>query len=189
MNRWLIGLSIIAGVAIAACGENPSAVSELSEPIPDPTTGETAAPSSDASADTASADTSPSSDQASEPSSEAFQTLPMGSFVSGEHPTQGAVSIIEENGQRYVEFANDFQTDSGPDLFVILHQSDDVIGSTPPPAHPIEEGDYVTLAPLQTVSGSQRYLIPETVNLEDYQSVAIWCQQFNATFGAASLDS
>ncbi|MGJ3245923.1 MAG: DM13 domain-containing protein [Elainellaceae cyanobacterium] len=188
MNRWLICISLIAGVAIAACGENPSPVSEP-EPVPETTTDETAAPSNDAPADTASADTSPSSDQASEPLSDSSQSLPMGSFVSGEHPTQGAVSIIEDNGQRYVEFANDFQTDSGPDLFVILHQSDDVIGSSAPPAHPIEEGDYVTLAPLQSVSGGQRYLIPETINLEDYQSVAIWCRQFNATFGAASLDS
>ncbi|MGJ3252480.1 MAG: DM13 domain-containing protein [Elainellaceae cyanobacterium] len=187
MNRWLIGISLIASVAIAACGENPSPVSEP-EPIPETTTDETAAPSNGAPADTASADTSPSSDQASEPSSESSQPLPTGSFVSGEHPTQGAVSIIEENGQRYVEFANDFQTDSGPDLFVILHQSEDVIGSTLPPAHPIEEGDYITLAPLQTVSGSQRYPVPETVNLDDYRSVAIWCRQFNATFGAASIN-
>lgn len=186
MNRWLMCISLIAGVAIAACGENPSTVSEP-EPIPETTTSETTASPNDASADTASADTPPS-DQASEPSLDASQPLPTGSFVSGEHPTQGAVSIIEENGQRYVEFASDFRTDSGPDLFVILHQSDDVIGSSAPPAHPIEEGDYVTLAPLQTVSGSQRYPIPETVNLDGYRSVAIWCRQFNATFGAASIN-
>jgi type 1 glutamine amidotransferase len=110
-----------------------------------------------------------------------------GIFVAGEHPTTGTVRLVSENGQRYLEFGADFRTDSGPDLVVILHRSDNVIGTTNPPAYSINEGDYVTLAPLQKTNGTQRYAIPEGVNLENYQSVAVWCRQFNATFGAAML--
>ncbi|MBF2072531.1 MAG: DM13 domain-containing protein [Synechococcales cyanobacterium C42_A2020_086] len=135
---------------------------------------------------------SPSSVETQTPTqelSQGFQVVASGSFVSGEHPTQGSVRILEENGQRYIELGNDFQTNRGPDLFVILHRSPDVIGTTVAPTHSINEGEYVTIAPLESVNGQQRYPIPIEVNLADYQSVAIWCRQFNATFGAASLQS
>jgi hypothetical protein len=114
--------------------------------------------------------------------------IKQGSFVDAEHPTTGAVKVITgEDGKTYIEFGEDFKTDSGPDLFVVLHQSPDIIASAEPPNYGIEEGSYVTLAPLQSTSGTQIYEIPEDVNLNQYQSVAVWCRQFNATFGAASL--
>jgi hypothetical protein len=113
--------------------------------------------------------------------------LKSGTFVSGEHPTQGTAQIVTENGQRFLEFGNDFRTNSGPDLTVILHRSADVIGSTTPPAYAIREGDYVVLAELQRVQGTQRYAIPASVNLNEFNSAAVWCRRFNATFGAASL--
>lgn len=113
--------------------------------------------------------------------------LKSGTFVSGEHPTQGAAQIVTENGQRFLEFGDDFRTDSGPDLTVILHRSGDVIGSTTPPAYAIREGDYVVLAELQRTRGAQRYAIPDRVNLDEFNSAAVWCRRFNATFGAAGL--
>ena len=78
---------------------------------------------------------------------------------------------------------------SGPDLVVILHRSSDVIGSTVPPAYPIEEGDYIFLAPLKSYTGAQTYVIPEEIELAEFKSAAIWCRKFNATFGAATLQS
>jgi hypothetical protein len=113
--------------------------------------------------------------------------LKSGTFVSGEHLTQGTARIVMENGQRFLEFGSDFRTDSGPDLTVILHRSADVIGSTTPPAYAIREGDYVVLAELQQTEGTQRYAIPDSVNLDEFNSTAVWCRQFNATFGAAGL--
>ncbi|MGI0482932.1 DM13 domain-containing protein [Geminocystis sp. CENA526] len=108
-------------------------------------------------------------------------------FVSGEHPTSGSVSIITEKNNKYIEFGEDFKTDSGPDLFVILHKNKDVISTTKAPTHSIKEGDYIILEALKTTKGKQRYQIPSGVKLEDYKSVAIWCRRFNATFGAATL--
>ena len=113
-----------------------------------------------------------------------------GTFVSGEHETKGTVRIIRENDKPYLELGEDFETfDMGPDLVVILHRLEDVIGSTQPPAYAIEEGDYVILAPLKEFSGSQRYEIPDNINLGSYASAAIWCRKFNATFGAATLSN
>ncbi len=120
--------------------------------------------------------------------SESSQVLKTGMFASGEHPTQGAVRLVSQDGKFFLELDQAFTTSSnGPDLVVILHRSSDVLGSTQPPAFPIQEGEYVVLAPLEKFSGAQRYAIPDTVDLADYASAAIWCRQFNATFGAALL--
>ena len=102
-----------------------------------------------------------------------------GTFKSAEHPTQGAMKVVTENGKTYLEFAQNFKTDSGPDLFVILHRKDTL------PTTGIKEKDYVSIAPLKNTSGTQRYEILDNVNLADFKSVAVWCRQFNATFGYA----
>jgi len=117
-------------------------------------------------------------------------TIKTGEFESGEHPTQGGVRVVNENGQTFLELNQEFMTsDMGPDLVVILHRSDNVLGSTKPPAYSLKEGDYVILAPLQKFSGTQQYTIPTSVDLSKYRSAAIWCRKFNATFGAAKLTS
>jgi hypothetical protein len=111
-----------------------------------------------------------------------------GSFVSGEHPTQGTVKILTQANKRILELDENFKTfDMGPDLVVALHRSADVIGSTKPPAYALKEGDYVVLAPLKKFSGAQAYEVPKNIDLANYKSVVIWCRKFNATFGAAKL--
>ncbi|WP_427160427.1 DM13 domain-containing protein [Aliinostoc sp. HNIBRCY26] len=120
--------------------------------------------------------------------SAAKTTIKSGSFVSGEHTTQGNVNIVTQNGQTFIELEQSFKTSSsGPDLVVVLHRSPNVIGSTRPPAYSLKRGDYLVIAPLRKFRGTQRYFIPQNVNLADYQSVAIWCRKFNATFGSATL--
>ena len=104
-----------------------------------------------------------------------------GSFVAVEHPTQGLASVVEEDGVKYLQFNEDFQSDNGPALKVILHNS-------PTVGLKVQEGEYISLGALQSVSGSQRYQIPDEVDVSQYQSVAIWCERFNATFGYAPLN-
>lgn len=112
-----------------------------------------------------------------------------GTFVSGEHPTSGTARIVSQNGKPILELDQAFKTsEMGPDLVVILHRSENVLGTTKPPAYPIQQSDYVILAPLKEFSGAQSYPIPDTINLTDYKSVGIWCRKFNATFGVAALN-
>ena len=108
------------------------------------------------------------------------ESLANGDFVAVEHPTQGQASIVREGNNRYLELNADFQTDRGPDLKVILHRAETVNLK-------LEEGDYISLGALQEFSGNQRYAIPDDIDLSEYNSVAIWCEQFNATFGYAPL--
>jgi hypothetical protein len=42
---------------------------------------------------------------------------------------------------------------------------------------------------LQSIAGKQRYPIPCWLDLANYKSVVIWYYAFNATFGAAKLNS
>ncbi|HIK06407.1 MAG TPA: DM13 domain-containing protein [Trichormus sp. M33_DOE_039] len=111
-----------------------------------------------------------------------------GTFISGEHTTQGKVNIITQDSKSFIELDKSFKTsNSGPDLVIVLHRSHNVIGSTRPPSYPLRRGDYIVIASLQKFRGNQRYLIPQKINLADYKSVAIWCRKFNATFGAATF--
>lgn len=111
-----------------------------------------------------------------------------GTFIPGEHSTSGTARIVTKNGKSSLELDQSFKTsDKGPDLVVILHRSDNVLGSTKPPAYPIQQADYVVIAPLKKFSGAQNYPIPDNINLSDYKSAGIWCRKFNATFGVATL--
>ena len=106
--------------------------------------------------------------------------LATGSFVNADKSASGTAKIINKDGKRYVKLASDFTTVSGPALKVILHNSD-VVGSN------IPESSYISVGILQETSGEQLYEIPANVDLSDYKSVAIWCEEFNVTFGYATL--
>jgi Electron transfer DM13 len=171
--RFLMVTGFITAVSLLGCANG--AVTEQS----------VSSSKSESSVSTAPVINSPSPP---ETQSSQASVLRSGKFVDGEHPTQGTVRIVMENNQRLLELDQAFTTStSGPDLVVILHRLADVIGSTKPPAFPIKEGDYVLLAPLKSYSGTQRYLIPANLKLNDFKSAAIWCRKFNATFGSATL--
>ena len=110
------------------------------------------------------------------------QVLSQGRFVTVDrnHTTIGNVRLIEENGLRYLELADNFQTVSGPQVEVILHRQKQV-------GRKVRERDYVTVASLQKIEGTQRYLLPASLELNDFGAVAIWCRRFNITFGYAQI--
>ena len=119
----------------------------------------------------------------SESSAKSSGIAASGTFASLDHPTAGEVNILTQGDREYLELSEDFQTDDGPELVVVLHRSGQIQNSA------LNEGDYFALAPLEDTRGSQRYEIPEGIDLADYGSVAIWCREFNVTFGYATLQS
>jgi hypothetical protein len=105
-----------------------------------------------------------------------------GTFVAAEAPTTGTAQIIEEDGQRYVVLDAAFSTtDMAPDLHVVLETSE------VPPGSYTDFGSFVNLGALQSVTGEQRYPIPDSVDLSEFKSVSIWCRMANATMGYAIL--
>lgn len=110
------------------------------------------------------------------------QTQTESQFVTVEkdHATSGTVSIIEKDGKQFIQIEDNFKTAEGPDVEIILHKNSAI------PLN-IKEENYITIAPIQSFSGSQIYEIPKGVDLNDYGAVGVWCQEFNITFGYAQL--
>ena len=108
--------------------------------------------------------------------------LASGQFVTvaQSHATTGSARIVEKDGQRLLEFDAAFDTARGPAVQVLLYKGDSVPVS-------LAEGDYTYVADLNTFEGSQGYVLPAGLNLDDYGSVAIWCAEFNVTFGYADI--
>ena len=60
----------------------------------------------------------------------------------------------------------------------------------PPAAY--EDADYtryLNLGGLQSITGEQRYPVPNFVDTSQFNSVVVWCREFNATYGYAPLSS
>jgi Electron transfer DM13 len=111
------------------------------------------------------------------------QTI-VGNFVKAEKETTGTARIIMENGHRYLELDNAFSTSNqGPDLHILLDPT-----PTPTANYP-NQGSVINLGRLKSYQGTQRYPIPDVINLDNYKSVAIWCRMANATFGYATLSA
>lgn len=100
--------------------------------------------------------------------------------VDQSHATTGNARIVEEDGQRYIEFDGDFDTARGPAVQVVLYNQDTA------PVN-LAEGDYAYVGDLESFSGAQRYRIPADLDVATYESVVIWCEQFNVTFGYADI--
>jgi Electron transfer DM13 len=108
-----------------------------------------------------------------------IEVLSKGSFVASEHPTKGLAEVVMQNGKKYLRLDKNFKSENGPDLFVLLHRQD-----TP---KDYQKTDYVSLGRLKKLAGKQLYAIPANVDVTEFKSVVIWCRQFKATFGFATL--
>ena len=104
-----------------------------------------------------------------------------GAFISLEHSTSGTATVYRLSGGRRVLRLEDLHTSNGPALFVYL--------SANPAGGPNGEFDdtYFDLGGLKGNIGSQNYEIPADVDPGRYRSVVIWCDRFDAAFGAADL--
>lgn len=94
------------------------------------------------------------------------------------HWGKGQVSVYE----RTVFLENDFQVGPGPAYHVYLV----------PKARIRSEADmkdvmYVDLGRLRSFKGSQRYPIPDGVDLKNYPSVIVWCERFAVLISPADL--
>ncbi|NJO41364.1 MAG: DM13 domain-containing protein [Cyanobacteria bacterium CRU_2_1] len=106
-----------------------------------------------------------------------------GTFVAAEAPTTGTARIVEEGGQRYLELDSAFSTtDEAPDLHVLLE-----VAEVPPSSYS-DFGSYINLGSLEQFNGSQRYPIPDAIDVSEFKSVVIWCRMVNVTMGYASLE-
>lgn len=92
-----------------------------------------------------------------------------GTFVEEGHPAGGTANLYTDGTQTVVRFEDDFWTDNGPDLKVIVHV----------------DGQQVEVAPLKGNEGSQNYELPADIDPESVDSVGVWCKRFDYVFTTA----
>lgn len=110
--------------------------------------------------------------------------LKQGEFGAGDvgHSGSGIVSIVQSDSGATLQIVG-LVTDPGPDLRVILIKAENAMTSSA-----IKESEYIILGDLQSTSGDQTYQIPNDVDLSEYNSAAIWCEDYTVLFIAADLN-
>ncbi|MEO9970941.1 MAG: DM13 domain-containing protein [Hyphomonadaceae bacterium] len=108
--------------------------------------------------------------------------LPSGEFIKKKKKLKGDWSVVERDGNTYIQFDENFRAARGPDLKIFLSPSDvaSVTGDT------AVDGS-LNLGELQSTKGAQEYLVPEGVNLADYSSVLVHCEQYAVLWGGGDL--
>ena len=110
--------------------------------------------------------------------------LSVSEWISIGHPGTGTVLVYRQPDGSHVVRFEDLDVSNGPDLLVILSAAPLVDDRAA-----YSEVAFLSLGDLKGNQGNQNYVVPPDVNLEDYQTVAIWCRRFNYTFNAAEIHS
>lgn len=99
-----------------------------------------------------------------------------GSFTgASDHITTGGVKIIKNaDGSAVVILDSNFSLDGAPDPRVGFGKDG-------------KYADVSDLGPLTQKDGLQVYLVPASVNVDDFNEVYIWCKQFSVPLGVASV--
>jgi len=114
------------------------------------------------------------------------ETLATGSFagIAPGHNAAGDVTVKVLGDEVMIELADNFSSDKGPDLNLVLSQEQTLTGEDPVQ---LDTSKLLVLEPLVSQSGSQVY----TTSLENFKqfnhAAVVWCQKFNVVFGAAQF--
>lgn len=105
-----------------------------------------------------------------------------GEFSRKRKGTSGAWSIVETEAGRTLRIAEDFRTGRGPDIKVFLSPTtlDASNGAN------ATEGS-VLLGQLDSRRGAASFAIPAELDLSQFASVLIHCEEFSVLFGGSSL--
>lgn len=108
-----------------------------------------------------------------------------GTFHGAAHATSGTASVyVGKDGKETLRLT-DFKTSNGPDVHVILIAASDAQDNDNFLSKNVER---LELGKLKGNEGNQNYVIPAGTDLSKYKAVSIYCERFNANFGAAPLE-
>lgn len=98
-----------------------------------------------------------------------------GTFTgASDHITTGGLTIVKTaDGGAVVILDSDFSLDGAPDPRVGFGKDGAYAEAT-------------DLGALQNLTGVQVYVVPASVNVDDFNEVYIWCKQFSVPLGLAS---
>jgi hypothetical protein len=112
------------------------------------------------------------------------KTVVTGTFHGKVHQTSGRATIYQDADGKLVLRLTNFKTSNGPDVHVVLIAAKDADND----ANFLKSDTArVELGKLKGNEGDQNYEIPKGTDLSKFQTVSIYCERFNANFGAAPL--
>lgn len=109
-------------------------------------------------------------------------TLFTGKFHGKVHKTEGRATVYQETDGKLVLRLTGFKTSNGPDVHVVLVAAYEDANSLKSNTERLELGK------LKGNEGDQNYEIPAGTDLAKFHTVSIYCERFNANFGAAPLE-
>jgi len=116
---------------------------------------------------------------------EKAKALETGTFHGKVHNTSGRATIYREADGHLILRLTNFKTSNGPDVHVVLIAAKDADDD----ANFLKSStERVELGTLKGNEGDQNYEIPPGTDLKKFQTVSIYCERFNANFGAAPLE-
>ena len=118
------------------------------------------------------------------PAMSAATAVKRGTFVDADafHKGEGSAAVYRlEDGSHVLRF-EDFRVTNGPALFVLVSPH-----PNPGGRGDISEAGYTELARLKGNVGSQNYVLPDDLPLDDVNSVIIYCKPFRVVFSVAAL--
>ncbi len=95
------------------------------------------------------------------------------------HYGRGAVTVYDD----VVHLGSNFEVGPGPKFHVYLVPIPDITS-----ASQVKGTMFVDLGRLRAFKGSQNYGVPAGVDLSNYGSVVIWCEQFGVLISPATLN-
>jgi len=117
--------------------------------------------------------------------SSSMDPVATGRFVNkGGQETTGAYRIEQVEDDLRLVLADDFATDEGPDLHVVLTP---VAVSAVSGENAMADDAALVVGPLEAQSGAQQFDLPDDVDLGAFRSVLIHCIEFSHLYGAAPL--
>lgn len=92
-----------------------------------------------------------------------------------DHVMTGTISIEHEGDKTFVVLSEDFSLDGAPDPKLGFGKNGAFDTDT-------------IFAKLEALTGAQRYEVPSSVDVADYDTFTVWCEQFSVPLGSAELE-
>lgn len=108
----------------------------------------------------------------------ATEATATGAFTgANDHITTGGVSVVRTaNGGAVVILDTDFSLDGAPDPSVGFGIDGEFVSAT-------------DLGELTQNTGLQVFVVPASIDVDDYNEIYIWCEQFSVSLGVAPLNA
>lgn len=106
----------------------------------------------------------------------------VGTWTKKSQSINGSWRIVETDEGRFLELDEGFRTRRAPDLKLFLSPLD---------ADSINAGnatsDSVLIAKLKKARGAQRYALPADIDVEQFRTLVLHCEQYTKLWGVSSL--